>query len=105
LGVLQHLSVIQTDKCFYLIYTISTSQKRKGNNLSQQTPESQCNEMIAQYALTISRAMLVQATAQALSNAAQNGTFVQQQQNIVRNTNTALSTAMLHTIGATYAKK
>jgi len=49
--------------------------------------------------------MLVQATAQALSNAAHNGTFVQQQQNIVSSTNTALSTAMLHSIGAAYSKK
>jgi len=73
--------------------------------LSQQTSSSQCNELIAQYAPTISRSMLVQATAQALSNAAHNGTFVQQQQNIVSSTNTALSTAMLHSIGAAYSKK
>jgi hypothetical protein len=65
----------------------------------------QCNKLIAEYAPTISRSMLLQAVAQALSNAAHNGTFAQQQQNIVNNTNTALSTAMLHSIGAAYSKK
>jgi len=74
-------------------------------HLSKQTPAEQCTSLLAQYAPTISRSMLVQATAQALSNAAHNGTYIQQQQNIVRSANTALSTAMLHAIGAAYAKK
>jgi hypothetical protein len=73
--------------------------------MSESSSEEQINELVAKYAPSISRSMLVQATAQALGNASHNATFAQQQQNVIINTNTALSAAMIHSVGATYAKK
>ncbi|SFD51900.1 RebB family R body protein [Pseudoalteromonas denitrificans] len=73
--------------------------------MSNQSPEQLCNDLVSQYAPGISRSMLIQATAQALGNAAHNASFAQQQQNIIINSNTALSTSIIHAIGAAYAKK
>lgn len=73
--------------------------------MSDSTTETLCNKLATKFAPSISRAMLLQATAQAMGNAAHNATFVQQQQNMLINTNTALSTGLIHTIGAAYAKK
>lgn len=67
--------------------------------------DSITEKLTTKYAPSISRAMLLQATAQAMGNAAHNATFVQQQHNLLINTNTALSTGLIHTIGAAYAKK
>lgn len=73
--------------------------------MSDDSPQDICNQLVAQYAPTISRAMLVQVTAQALANAAQNATFAQQQQNVIINTNTAVSAGLLHAMGAAYSEK
>jgi Killing trait len=72
--------------------------------MSEQDSQTVCNELLAKYAPKISRSMLLQATAQALGNAAHNASFTQQQQNLTINTNTALSATILHAIGAAYAK-
>lgn len=73
--------------------------------MSDSSSEEKINELVAKYSPGISRSMMVQAVAQALGNASHNATFAQQQQNTIINTNTALSAAMLHSVGATYAKK
>ena len=73
--------------------------------MTDKTSEEQINELVAKYAPSTSRSMLVQAVAQALGNAAHNGTFAQQQLNVIIHTNTALNAAMLYSVGATYAKK
>ena len=73
--------------------------------MSDSSSQEQINELVAKYAPSTSRAMLVQAAANALGNAAHNGTFAQQQLNVIIHANTALNAAMLHSVGATYAKK
>jgi hypothetical protein len=73
--------------------------------MSDSSSEEKINDLVAKYAPSLSRSMLLQAAAQALGNAAHNATFAQQQTNMIINTNTALSAAMLHSVGATYAKK
>jgi len=73
--------------------------------VSDPSPADICNKLVAQYSPPISRSMLVQVTAQALANAAQNATFAQQQQNVIINANTSVSAALLHAIGAAYSKK
>jgi len=73
--------------------------------VSNSSPEDICNKLVAQYAPPISRSMLVQVTAQALANSAQNATFAQQQQNVIINANTSVSAALLHAIGAAYSEK
>ena len=73
--------------------------------MSKETAEDLCNELVCQYAPSISRSMLVQVTAQALGNAAHNATAAQQQHNAIIQTNTALSAGIIHAIGAAYAKK
>ncbi len=73
--------------------------------MSDSTAEKMCNALVAKYAPTISRSMLLQAVAQAMGNAAHNATFVQQQNNLLINTNTALSTGLIHSLGASYSKK
>ncbi|OUS25025.1 hypothetical protein A9Q99_22525 [Gammaproteobacteria bacterium 45_16_T64] len=73
--------------------------------MDEQSPQDICNELVAKYAPSISRSMLVQVTAQALANAAQNATFAQQQQNVIINANTAVSAGLLHAMGAAYSKK
>ena len=67
--------------------------------------ENGSNEMIAKFSPSIARSMLVQTTAQAMSNAAHNATFAQQQKNIIINTNTSMSAGMLYAMGAAFAKK
>lgn len=73
--------------------------------MSESTVEKLCSKLTAEYVPSLSRSMLLQATAQAMGNAAHNATFIQQQHNLLINTNTALSTGLIHTIGASYAKK
>ncbi len=73
--------------------------------MSKDKNASVCNELVNKYAPSISRSMLVQAIAQAMGNAAHNASFTQQQQNLIINTNTALSAGILHSIGSAYAKK
>lgn len=73
--------------------------------MSSKNSEQLCNELISKYAPGISRSMLIQSVAQALANAAHNASFAQQQQNLIINTNTALSASIIHAIGAAYAKK
>lgn len=73
--------------------------------MSDQTSTQLCNELVNQYAPSLSRSMLLQTTAQALGNAAHNATFAQQQHNMIINTSTALNAGMLQAIGVAYAKK
>lgn len=73
--------------------------------MSEQSPSELCNALVSQYAPSISRSMLVQATAQALGNAAHNATFAQQQHNMIINTSTSVCAGMLQALGAAYAKK
>lgn len=73
--------------------------------MSQQEIDAIGHQLINKFALPVSRNMLVQATAQALGNASHNATFAQQQQNVIINTNTAMSAGIIHAIGAAYAKK
>ena len=73
--------------------------------MSKDKNASVCNELVNKYAPSISRSMLVQAIAQAMGNAAHNASFTHQQQNLIINTNTALSAGILHSIGSAYAKK
>ena len=61
-------------------------------------------EHVNQQSEHVSRAMLIQATAQALSNAAHNATFSQQQHNVLIKTNTAIGANTLLTLGAKHAK-
>ncbi len=73
--------------------------------MSAQEAVEACNKLVATYAPDIARSMMVTSAAQALGNAAHNATFVQQQQNIIVQTNTAVSVEMLHAIGAAHAGK
>ncbi|WP_086933803.1 RebB family R body protein [Agarilytica rhodophyticola] len=72
--------------------------------MSNSTPQEICNTLIKEYDPKISSLMLVQVVAQSLGNAAQNATFSQQQQNIIINTNTAISASLLHSIGSAYSQ-
>lgn len=73
--------------------------------MSDSSTAEQINQLVTKYAPATSRSMLVQAAANALGNAAHNGTFAQQQLNVIIHTNTALNVAMLHAMGANCAKK
>ena len=73
--------------------------------MSDSATKKQCMELANKYAPSISRSMLLQATAQAIGNAAHNATYAQQQHNLLINTNTVLSSGLIHTIGAAYSKK
>jgi len=65
---------------------------------------TQIHELVNQQTPQVSRAMLMQATAQALGNAAHNATYSQQQHNVLIKTNTAIGTNLILSLGAKYAK-
>lgn len=65
---------------------------------------TQIKDLVNQQSPQVSRAMLVQATAQALGNAAHNATYSQQQHNVLIKTNTAIGANLILSLGAKYAK-
>lgn len=72
--------------------------------MADKSTEENLNDLVAKYAPSLSRSMMVQAVAQAMGNASHNATFAQQQQNMIINTNTALCAAMVQSVGAAKSK-
>ena len=73
--------------------------------MSNLAPENISNNLLTSLSPLTSLSMMIQVTAQALANATQNATFVQQQQNMIIQTNTSVSVSLLHEIGAKYSQK
>ncbi len=65
---------------------------------------SQCNALILDFAPSAASGMLLQSVAQALSNAAHNGTMAQQQLNVTAQTATSMGVGLIHQLGATAGK-
>jgi len=63
------------------------------------SPEEDLNKLLTDYSAPVARSMLLQATAQALANAAHNATWKQQQANITLHTATSNSVALLQMMG------
>lgn len=62
-------------------------------------PAEEVNQLLTEYSEPASRSLLLQATAQAIANAAHNATAHQQQVNITLHTATSNSVALLQMMG------
>lgn len=72
--------------------------------MSDSSATEKTNDLLDKHSPRVARSMLVQSTAQALSNAAHNATFTQQQHNIIINANTAFGVGVIQAIGAAASK-